>query len=81
MGTDTRGAPEGFLIRSMADMVSFQNDTLVPPVENEALFRHLTGESPEGGWTRVDGANAVHGLPISDPAAMLAAVKGRVKFP
>ncbi len=62
------------------DMVSFQNDTLVPAAENEVLYRHLTGESPEGVWMRVDGANAVHGLPISDPAGMLAALEGRVKL-
>jgi pimeloyl-ACP methyl ester carboxylesterase len=62
-------------------VISFEHDTLVRPAENEALYQYVTGESPERGWTRIDGANAVHGLPISDPAAMLAAVKGRVKFP
>jgi pimeloyl-ACP methyl ester carboxylesterase len=62
------------------DVVSFQHDTLVRPSENEALYQHVTGASPERGWTRIDGPNAVHGLPISNPAAMLAAVEGRVEL-
>jgi len=63
------------------DIVSFQQDTLVLPAENEALYQYVTGESPEKGWTMVEGDNAVHGQPISDPAGMLAALEGRVKFP
>jgi pimeloyl-ACP methyl ester carboxylesterase len=64
------------------DVISFQNDTLVPPPEGEALYQYLTGESPETGWTLVaDGGDAVHGMPISDPAEMLAALEGRVAFP
>jgi pimeloyl-ACP methyl ester carboxylesterase len=62
------------------DVVSFQNDTLVLPVENEALYQYVTGESPEHGFTTVHGANATHGLPISDPAAILGALHGRVTF-
>jgi pimeloyl-ACP methyl ester carboxylesterase len=62
------------------DLVSFQNDVIVRPAENEALFHYDTGERPELGFTTVGGPNAVHGLPVSDPAGMLAALKGRVKF-
>ncbi len=62
------------------DVVSFQNDTLVPPPEGEALYQYLTGESPGDGWTLIDGADAVHGMPISDPAAMVAALEGRVRL-
>jgi pimeloyl-ACP methyl ester carboxylesterase len=63
------------------DVISFEHDTLVPPPENEATFQYVTGESPEHGWARIDGPNAVHSLPSSDPAAMVKAVAGRVKFP
>jgi pimeloyl-ACP methyl ester carboxylesterase len=65
---------------SKLNVVSFENDTVVLPTESEALHRHLTGESSDRGWTRVDGANAVHGMPISDPVGMLAALEGRVNF-
>lgn len=60
------------------NIVSFEHDTLCRPAENEATYQYVTGESPERGWARIDGANAVHGLPISDPAAMLAALEGRM---
>jgi hypothetical protein len=62
------------------DVVGFQNDTIVPPAEAEAAYQYATGESPASGFTTVDGADAVHGKLISDPAGVLAAIKGRVKF-
>lgn len=62
------------------DVISFQHDTLVLPAENEALYSYATGEGPEHGWTLIEGANAVHGMPINDPAGMLAALRGRVKL-
>jgi pimeloyl-ACP methyl ester carboxylesterase len=62
------------------DIVSFQHDTIVLPEENKALYPYATGESPEHGWTTVTGANALHGMPISHPAELLAAVAGRVKL-
>ena len=52
-------------------MVSFQHDVLILPVENKALYAHLTGEAPEHGWTTIEGADATHGMPISQPAEML----------
>jgi pimeloyl-ACP methyl ester carboxylesterase len=63
------------------DIVSFQQDTLVLPSENEALYQYATGESPSHGWMTVDGANAVHGDPVSDPGGLLAAISGFVKWP
>jgi pimeloyl-ACP methyl ester carboxylesterase len=63
------------------DIVSFEHDTLVKPAENEAVYRRATGESPEHGWTTVMGPNAVHGMPINDPAGMLAAVGARLRLP
>ena len=62
------------------DMISFQHDTLVLPEENKALYPYATGESPGHGWTLVEGADATHGMPITHPAEMLAAVPGWVKL-
>jgi pimeloyl-ACP methyl ester carboxylesterase len=62
------------------DVVSFQHDTLVMPDENKALYAYATGESPEHGWTTVEGPNAVHGMPVSDPVEMLAAIERLVKL-
>jgi pimeloyl-ACP methyl ester carboxylesterase len=61
-------------------IVSYQHDTLVRPEENEALYQYATGQSPEHGWTRVDGDGAVHAMVLSDTAGMLAAIEGRVSF-
>jgi hypothetical protein len=62
------------------DVISFQHDTLCRPDEGEAVYAYATGEGPEHGWTKVEGPSAVHGMPITHPAAMLAAVQGRVKL-
>jgi len=44
------------------------------------LYTHLTGEGPERGWATIEGADATHGMPISQPAEMLAALEGRLKL-
>ena len=48
-------------------VVSFQHDTLILPLENKALYAHLTGEAPEHGWAAIEGADAVHGMPCPSP--------------
>jgi pimeloyl-ACP methyl ester carboxylesterase len=63
------------------DVISFQDDTLILPPESEAMFQYVTGESPDRGWTTIDGPDAVHGMPITDASAMLAALHGRMRFP
>jgi hypothetical protein len=86
-GENVLGVPEplpvsaGILGFGRLEIVSFQNDSLVLPAESEALYRYLTGKSPDHGWITIDGADAVHGMPISAAAEMLAALHGRVKFP
>jgi pimeloyl-ACP methyl ester carboxylesterase len=62
------------------DVIAFQQDTLVLPSEAEANYQYMTGESPEHGFTTVDGENAVHSMPMYNAAEMLAALEGRVKL-
>src|SRR5262249_54468239 len=59
-------------------VVSFQHDILILPEENKALYVHLTGQGPEHGWAVIEGDDATHGMPISQPAEMLAALEGRL---
>jgi pimeloyl-ACP methyl ester carboxylesterase len=62
-------------------IVSFQHDILIMPDENKALYAYVTGENPDQGWARIDGADATHGMPITQPAEMLAALEGRLTIP
>jgi pimeloyl-ACP methyl ester carboxylesterase len=61
-------------------IVSFQHDVLIMPAENKVLFTHLTGEGPEHGWAEIVGPDATHGMPISQPVEMLAALEGRISL-
>jgi pimeloyl-ACP methyl ester carboxylesterase len=61
-------------------VISFQHDTLILPAESKVLYAHLTGEGPEHGWTTIEGPDATHGMPITQPAEMLAALEGRLKL-
>jgi pimeloyl-ACP methyl ester carboxylesterase len=56
------------------DLVTFENDTLIRPEEGSALYTYLTGDSELSRFTLVEGDDAVHGLPISDPEAVLDAM-------
>lgn len=59
-------------------VISFQHDVLILPAESKVLYTHLTGDSPEHGWVTIEGADATHGMPMSQPAEMLAALEGRL---
>jgi pimeloyl-ACP methyl ester carboxylesterase len=63
------------------DVVAFQYDTLVLPSEAQANYEYVTGESPERGFTTVEGPSAVHAMPEYDAAEMLEALEGRVRLP
>jgi pimeloyl-ACP methyl ester carboxylesterase len=62
-------------------IVSFQHDILIIPEESKALYAYLTGEDPAHGWATIEGADATHGMPITQPAEMLAALAGRLAIP
>ena len=57
-------------------VVSFEQDRLVRPVGNEALYLHLTGDGSGRRFVVVPGLYAVHDLFISDPAALLTGMGG-----
>jgi hypothetical protein len=61
-------------------IVSFQHDTLILPLESKALYPHLTGQGSEHGWAVIEGPDATHGMPITQPAEMLAALEGRLSL-
>jgi hypothetical protein len=63
------------------DIVAFENDTTILPEESEQLYEYLTGEDPSEGLTVVEGDDAVHGVLVSNPEALLASFEGRVALP
>ena len=60
--------------RTTLRVVSFEHDIFMTPGEEAALYEHLTGDSGVTGLVEVVGPSAVHGMVISDPAAVLDAL-------
>jgi len=58
--------------RTKLEIVSFEHDVVVRPIEAEALYEHLTGRDALAGFSVVVGADAVHGMPMGNPVEMLA---------
>jgi pimeloyl-ACP methyl ester carboxylesterase len=58
------------------DVVSFENDAIIRPNESGPQYMYLTGQSTSHGFTVVHGADATHGLIISNPREILDALQG-----
>lgn len=57
-------------------VVSFSEDTLVPAVDLDDLYTYLTGNTSAILYRAVTAADAVHGMFISNPAAVVTALRG-----
>jgi pimeloyl-ACP methyl ester carboxylesterase len=60
-------------------VVSFSQDTLVPAVDLDDLYAYLTGDTSAILYRPVTAADAVHGMFISNPAAVVAALRGALQ--
>jgi hypothetical protein len=56
-------------------LIGFENDLLIRPAEATAIFEHLTANRNGRKLDLVRGADAVHDLYISDPAALLSGTR------
>lgn len=61
-------------------VAAYQEDVLIRPEESALLYELLTGDATLRRLAIVAGPETVHDLHLSDPAGLLAAVAGVVKF-
>ena len=60
---------------TVLSLASFSEDTLVPASNLPALYRYLTGDVSDSHYLPIVGPNAVHSSYISNPAAILTALR------
>lgn len=58
--------------------ISFENDQIIRPEEQAALYTYLTGAAPGTRVVVVDGQFAVHDTYVSDPEGLLETIAGRI---
>jgi pimeloyl-ACP methyl ester carboxylesterase len=70
-------APGAFALTNgtLTAVVSFNNDIFLVPSELKGLYEYLTGDSKDVLYVPVVAADAVHGMYLSNPKGMLAAIR------
>jgi pimeloyl-ACP methyl ester carboxylesterase len=61
-------------------VAAYQEDRLIRPEESALLYELLTGDAHGRRFAAVAGPETVHDLHLSDPAGLLAAVAGVIRF-
>jgi hypothetical protein len=64
--------------RTLLTVISFSQDVLTPQWDQDILYTYLTGLSADGPWSfykPIVADDAVHGMYISNPTAMLDALR------
>ncbi len=66
--------------RTRLAIATFDQDILIRPEENALLYEHLTGDATLRRLVAVTGPGTVHDLHLADPAGLLAATSGTIRF-
>ncbi len=66
--------------RTRLAVATYDQDILIRPEENAMLYEHLTGDADLSRLVAITGPGTVHDLHLADPAGLLAAACGTIRF-